>query len=337
MKTAHSILLTLILVQKAFAQEVTVTVFDVGAGLCILGEFPSESDSTDSYYMVYDAGFSCADNIREVNPSNEVIDLMVLSHNDTDHIANADDILQEYEVKKIIWSGFERPDINQWVELNQAIDNEAGAEVINLKTDTLHIGTTYLFGQTYVTFVAGFHTPPEDWGISSSQRGEYRNAGSIVIRIVHQGRSILLTGDMIGRHDDEDEPEEHIIAAEKYVVQNRSAVSIDSDVLVAAHHGGNNASSYPLIRAVGPDYVIFSAGSHDNYAHLRTSVAQRFLNSGIEMDHMFRTDLGDDEAKPEHWENETTIEGVSDSNGDDNIAVTLTAEGVIRVNYQRED
>ena len=313
------------------------TVFDIGAGLCVLGEFPNESDPTDTYYMIFDAGFSCLDNIQRVVPASEDIDLMVLSHNDTDHIATADKILQAYDVKKIMWSGFERPDINQWVELTQAIENETDAEVINLKTDTQRIGTTYLFEKTYVTFVAGFHTPPAEWGISASQRGEYRNAGSIVLRIVYQGRSVLLTGDMIGRHDDESEPEEHIVAAENYVVQNRSAVPIDSDVLVAAHHGGNNASSYPFIRAVSPEYVIFSAGSHDNYAHPRAEVAQRFLNSGVKMKNIFRTDLGDDESKAEHWENESTIAGVSDSNGDDDIVITLTSDGEVIVRYLAEN
>lgn len=333
MKLVLASLLSLGIVQYAISQAVTVTVFDVGAGLCVVGEFPHESDSTASYFMVYDAGFSCDEKVQTVIPSDAQIDLMVVSHNDTDHIATADHILQAYEVKKILWSGFERPDIDQWVGLNQAIDNETGVEVINLKTNILHIGSTYLFGQTFVTFVAGFHRLPDDWGISPPQRSEYRNAGSIVMRIVYQGRSILLTGDMVGRHEDGNHPEEHVIAAEKYVIENSAAVTIDSDVLIASHHGGNDASSYPFIQAVSPKYVIFSAGSHDNYAHPRASVAQRFLNSGIKLEDIFRTDLGDDETKPEHWENESTIQGISDSNGDDNIAIRLTKDGEVIVEY----
>lgn len=192
MKPVLILLLSLAIIQHATAQDVTVTVFDVGAGLCVLGEFPNEADSTDSYYMIYDAGLSCDDKIQSEVPIDEQIDLMVLSHNDTDHIATADHILDMYDINKVIWSGFERPDTDQWVDINEAIDNETGAEIINLRTDTLHIGTTYLFGQTYLTFVAGFYIPIEEWGFTPLQSSEYRNAGSIVMRIVFRGSSIHL-------------------------------------------------------------------------------------------------------------------------------------------------
>jgi beta-lactamase superfamily II metal-dependent hydrolase len=283
--------------------------------------------------MIYDAGYSCDEHVGSLIPTEQQIDLLVLSHNDTDHIATDDEILQAYSLEKILWTGFERPERQRWTDVNQAINDETEASVINLRTDTLAIGSTWIYGDTYVTFVAGFHVPPDHWGFTPSQASEYRNAGSIALRIVYKGRSILLTGDMIGRHEEGNYPEYHITAAEKFVVDNRFAVPIDSDVLVASHHGGNDASSYPFIQAVSPQYVIFSAGSHDTYAHPRAAVAQRFLNSGVLLENMFRTDLGDDEIKPEHWENESTITGRSDFSGDDHVQVSITQDGVLEVEY----
>ena len=283
--------------------------------------------------MVYDAGFGCIDHVALLIPQDQDIDLLVLSHNDSDHIATADDILKAYRVLNILWTGFERPGVQNWVDVNDAIENESGASVVNIRTDTPAIGSTRILGETYLSFVAGFHVPPEEWGFAATQTSEYRNAGSIAMRITHKGKSILLTGDMIGRHENDDQPEYHIIAAEKYVMDNRFAVPINSDVLVASHHGGNDASSYPFIQAVSPEYVIFSAGSHDGYGHPRSAVAQRFLNSGVSLANIFRTDFGDDESKPEHWENESSITGHSDGTGDDNILITISDTGELKVNY----
>ena len=336
MRFALTISLSLFLFFDTFSQSLEMTVFDVGAGLCVVSSFPNEETPTDPYYMIYDAGFHCIEHVQSLIPSSQEIDLMVLSHNDTDHIATADTILAAYQVNQIIWSGFERPEIQSYVETSRAIENEPGAKVINLKSDTIAIGSTLVFGNTYVTFVSGFHEPPERWGFSPSERSEYRNAGSIMMRVTYEGKSILMTGDMIGRHEDGDHSEEHVIAAEKYVIDNRHAVPIRSDVLIASHHGGNDASSYPFIRAVSPQFVIFSAGSHDNYGHPREAVAQRFLNSGVEYRHIFRTDLADDESRPDHWENESTQEGVSDSTGDDHVEIKISGEGTVSVGYIAE-
>lgn len=320
--------------QVLYSQSAELTVVDVGAGLCVIANLPNPANSTDSFYIIYDAGQGCYDEVQSTIPENQKIDLMVLSHNDSDHIANADDILKVYDVKKIIWSGFERPEISTWNDVNQAINDETEAEIINLRTDTISIGSTEIFGETYITFVAGFHVPPDEWGFTASNASEYRNAGSIVIRIVYKGKSILLTGDMVGRHEEGGLPDHHVIAAEKYVLDNRFAVPINSDVLVASHHGADDASSYPFIQAVNPEYVIFSAGSHDGYGHPRATVAQRFLNSGILLENIYRTDLGDDETKPEHWENESTIPGHSDPSGDDNIIITIDDDSNIEVHYE---
>ena len=64
---------------------------------------------------------------------------------------------------------------------------------------------------------------------------------------------------------------------------------IDSDVLIAPHHGADNASSTAFILAVSPEYVIFSAGHR--YEHARAATATRNLNNGVLPGNMFRTGL----------------------------------------------
>ncbi len=70
-------------------------------------------------------------------------------------------------------------------------------------------------------------------------------------------------------------------------------------MLIAPHHGADNGSSKAFIDAVSPEWVIFTAGHA--HKHPRAVAAQRYLNSGVKLDNMFRTDLGDDEGVKE-WD-----------------------------------
>lgn len=293
---------------------------------------PNPDNASDPFYMLYDVGAGCQDDIEGIIPKTQAIDLMVLSHNDADHISNADDILAEYEVKKVIWSGFERPGTATWEDVNTAINIESHAEVISLADTTIPIGSTWLYGETYITFVMGYEVPPSDWGFSSSDHSEYRNAGSIVMRVVYEGASILLVGDMIERLETATFPEDSVVAAEAEAIRNSGAVPIDSDVLVASHHGGNDASSTPFIEAVSPEYVIFPAGTRDNFGHPRATTAQRFLDSGVLIQNIFRTDRDDDENNDKHWEPYGDT-GINDPSGDDSIRITISDSGTITVTY----
>ena len=81
--------------------------------------------------------------------------------------------------------------VNLAHEIDDAID-------INLELLEFPPGATYRLGDTFITFVCGFNTPPSDWDIQG--KSERRNAGSVVIRIQYLGKRILFTGDAVGRH-----------------------------------------------------------------------------------------------------------------------------------------
>ncbi len=272
---------------------VFVRVIDTGAGLATVTSMPG------GHYMVYDAGHwygktETMEGISSVVPEGEEIDLLVLSHSDSDHIAAVPNILAKYTVKTIIRSGLERTP-GTWVNANEAIKTakESGTTVINLKHDILRPGSTFIFGETLVTFICGFYAPPDRWDIKGGKTGsEFRNAGSIVVRLTHNGKSILYTGDAVGRHID-DLPDT-LIATEKFMVDNSDAIIIDSDVLIAPHHGADNGNSEAFISEVSPDYVIFSAGHM--HEHPRGVAVQRYIDYGLEKEKMYRTDLKDNEG-----------------------------------------
>jgi competence protein ComEC len=64
--------------------------------------------------------------------------------------------------------------------------------------------------------------------------------------------------------------------------------------MTAPHHGGNNGSSNCFIRAVNPQYVIFSAGR--GHHHPTQAAADRYIANGVPVENLFRTDRGDNEG-----------------------------------------
>lgn len=178
--------------------------------------------------------------------------------------------------------------------------------------------------------VCGFHRPPTSWGLSGA---EERNAGSIASRLIYHKSSILFCGDAVGRHIGD--PANTCIATEKFMVDNNDVIPIDSDVLIAPHHGADNGSSISFIQAVSPEYVIFSAGHM--FEHPRAVAAQRYLSNGVSLANMFRTDRGDDESEQGEPDLEWTHErqpGHHDPTGDDDVDITITPTGTITVQYR---
>lgn len=167
-----------------------------------------------------------------------------------------------------------------------------------------------------MTFVAGWH----EWNPSLSSRtlpqSERRNAISIVVRLDYGGKSMLLAGDTIGRPLGA--PAAACEDAEAFMVE-QSPELLRSDVLVAGHHGGDNASSSCFLSAVQPRFVAFSAG-HDHH-HPSAGAASRILAAGVPAERMFRTDRGDDEGEGE-WPHGRTVR-CEDLRGDDDVLIRL--------------
>ena len=318
--------------------DVLVRVVDTGQGLCTVTRMPGP------YYMVYDAGVGgriCFDQVREVLGDNKKLDLLVLSHADADHLAAAPDILHKYDVKRIVRTGMKR-DTDIWEEVDRKVGREAGAEEFNLtdlrrKGQMLQPGKPWHYGDVTVRFVNGWDVPEEDWNIppnsaeSRTHGSKYRNSVSIVIRLEYAGRAVLFTGDAVGRdtrkaYSDRVEP----VFSEKEMLKREDLLR--SDVIIAGHHGADDASSEPFIKAVEPTYVVFSAGHNTTYQHPRAATAKRFIDLGVHAGNIFRTDLGDSDGRKE-WAMGRGRRGTSDPQGDDHIDIRIDADGAICVSY----
>lgn len=88
------------------------------------------------------------------------------------------------------------------------------------------------------------------------------NNASCVIKVSDQYHSILLPGDIDK-------------SIEKRLLKLYPR-QLQSDILVAAHHGSNTSSSREFIQTVNADYVIFSQGFMNRWRFPRQKVLDRF-------------------------------------------------------------
>ncbi len=353
----------LITLEEARAAEAYMRVVDVGTGLCVIAVTPAGQT------MVYDTGPGprCAAAVAEVVPERasrradapddphppadgserRVIDLLVLSHSDDDHIGGAVRVLEQNQVLAVLHPGDNRrlgppSDRTTLGKVRDAIE-ASGAEDWSLATTESTFGEVIDLGAADAIFVAGWHDGHETEADDEStlDGGELNNGLSIVIRYVYGGHSVLLTGDTVGRHantpvDTCDYAEQRMVERAELSV-SEGGVPIQSDVLIGQHHGGDNASSRCFIREVRPTYVVFSAGHHGRYFHPRSSTARRILNAlnGTEFDiqpqNMLRTDWHDDQGEPE-WVY-GALAGCDDEAGDDDIEIFMGEGQEIAVQY----
>lgn len=311
------------------AQELYVRVIDVGQGQCVAAKFEGPAGTR---YMIYDGGVGKAaamKGIHSVIPKGSDIDLVVISHNDSAHLGAIPSVMKDYHAKRIIHPGDKR-DSETWKKSSKAIRNEIvddGAVNMDLSNITIPPGTVFRIGDATVTFIIGYSRPPTNWDIDDE--AEANNAGSVVVRLAYQGRSILLCGDEVGRH--RNSLPNTCINSERAMIDNAHSVPIRSDVIVAPHHGGNNASSEEFIATVMPNWVVFSAGHSSNYKHPTKAAAERYLAAGVSVNHMLRTDLGDDEG-PLEWA-EGRVNGQHDPTGDDDVEIRVSQNGELSVRY----
>ena len=95
------------------------------------------------------------------------------------------------------------------------------------------------------------------------------NDRSCVLRLDIAGHRILLTGDISA------EVEAELLA--------RDPAALRADVLLMPHHGSAGSSSPAFIDAVGPTWVLVSAGYRNPHRHPRPEVVQRYLVRGVQI------------------------------------------------------
>jgi len=185
------------------------------------------------------------------------LDVMVLTHPDTDHVTGLVGVLERYQVDTVIFRevGHESEVYEYWLQLLQA----EGAMIYRGETG-LHV--TLDEGLEMVVLHPGMEL------VGGSARSTNNN--SIVTRLTYGQVSMLLPGDIEAQV-------EHRLVVE--------GAPLASTVLKAAHHGSCTSTTVEFLDAVNPAVVVISVGEDNDFGHPCAEVLER-LELALSVDRM---------------------------------------------------
>ena len=210
-------------------------VLDVGQGDSILLYTADGCVLIDTSYNKNSVSDSIIDYLKSLGISK--IDLLVLTHPHADHIGGAPEVIEAFDIGKILM-----PDKAATTKIFE--DTLDAIEAKNIDVYAPVVGDVYDIGELHLTVLA---PNSEDYG---SEMNNY----SIVMRATFGSTSFMLTGDA------ESHSEEEILA-------RFSSDMLKCDVLKVGHHGSTTSSSEAFLDAVAPKYAIISCGDGNDYGH----------------------------------------------------------------------
>ncbi|MDP1538897.1 MAG: MBL fold metallo-hydrolase [bacterium] len=190
------------------------------------------------------------------------IDLVILTHPESDHLAGLLDVLRSYKVKNILWTGVigDTGTFGKWQELLV----KEKAEIFIAKA-----GQKITAAKTNFEILFPFENL-QDKSIKDT------NNTSIILRLDFGEISLLFTGDVYK-------------SAEKELLS--LAKQLDTDVLKVSHHGSKTSTAEEFIREVLPEIAVISVGRNNRYGHPHPETLEVLEEYDIKI---FRTDLSGD-------------------------------------------
>ncbi|MFO8010699.1 MAG: MBL fold metallo-hydrolase, partial [Dehalococcoidia bacterium] len=234
-----------------------INVLDVGQGDSILVQKKNQQilidDGPDSLKLMEQLG----DKLPFWDRS---IELVVLTHPDADHITGLIEVLERYNVERVLTSGYEA-DTALYREWRKLIDRKEVERIIACA------GQEVVMGENISLEVL---LPLQSW---ENVRFTDPNNNSVVLRLEYGKFSMLLAGDI------EAEAEELLL---------REDVRLRSVILKAPHHGANTSTSPDFLRNVEPLFAAVSAGADNRFGHPAEDVMNR-LGDTVGDDRLFVT------------------------------------------------
>lgn len=230
---------------RPLAGEFELLAADVGQGNAVLVR-------TARHTLVYDTGprFSRESDaghrvlVPLLRALDERVDLVVLSHRDSDHTGGAAAVLAMQPQARLLAS------IEDGHELQALRPVERCKAGQRWEWDGVHFEV--------------LHPQPDAYAAASVPAAP--NAVSCVLRVSTGLRSALLAGDI-------EQPQEAALL--------RAGAPLQADVLLVPHHGSKTSSSAPFLDAVQPSLALVQAGYRNRFGHPAEAVVQRYRERGI--------------------------------------------------------
>lgn len=234
-----------------------VNFFDVGEGDATLIETPAHSQ------ILIDGGPTKAvlEKLGRALPFyDKKIELIILTHPDTDHLRGLVEVLKRYDADLIL-----APDIKCTTDICGEWSKLIKHKKIPVKTalagEIVALGENLSLKVLYA---------------SSGNGADKDNSGSVVARLDYGKDSFLFTGDA------EKDTEEKLMS---------SGADIAAEVLKVGHHGSKTSTEESFLEKVAPQIAIISVGKNNRYGHPTDEVLARLAAFGAEI---LRTDISGD-------------------------------------------
>ena len=234
----------------------TLNVLDVGQGDSLLITTPL------GHHVLVDAGptSQTTEKIDAELPRNDrTLDLVVVSHNHSDHIGGMTAVLKRYNVSQFWLSG--ATDTTQTY-----IDMLKEIKAKNIPTTAVTAGITKTFDGVKFTVL---YPLTSQVGLQPANQHD----SMVVFLVEYKQKSMILTGDL------EASKEVEIIKA--------GEITHSVDVLKVGHHGSDTSTSEAWLDTLKPSIAVISVGKNNLFGHPTPSTVKRLTNHGIQV---LRTD-----------------------------------------------
>ncbi len=189
------------------------------------------------------------------------IDLVVLTHPDSDHLAGLIEVLQRFQVNQVLY-----PDLNDesllYMEWSKLVEGN------NIKRNIAQAGQQIKLSRGAVIKV--LH--PQATYLTGTESDTDNNG--VVLRLDIKKVSFLLTADIMQE-------------AEWELTQQRAELT--STVLKVAHHGSNTSTTPEFLAVVDPQLAVISVGADNRFGHPGDEVLER-LEKKLGVENIYRTD-----------------------------------------------
>jgi len=237
-----------------------VRFFDVGQGDAIMIETPGRNkiliDGGPDKSVLAKIG-------KALSFYDRMIDMLIITHPDSDHLAGAVEIIKDYDIGLILINGKECA-TKICGEFDKIVKRK------NIKIIIAKMGQKIDFGNNVKMDIL----EPASANIGKGKDED--NNLSIISYLTYGADSFLFTGDAEAKEELE------LVGAWP---------DLKADVLKVAHHGSKNSTNELFLEKIKPKFSVISVGAKNRYGHPTFEVLERLKKIGSEI---FRTDLAGD-------------------------------------------
>ncbi|MCC3867593.1 MBL fold metallo-hydrolase [Terrisporobacter mayombei] len=238
-----------------YKEFLSVHIIDVGQGDCILIKTPENQN------ILVDGGddntYKIIKTYLKLNKINN-LDIVIATHLDKDHIGSLDEIINNFDVKKV-YTPNQKDDSSHYYDLVKACQNK------KLNLNHLSKGDSIKINNTTILNV-----------LSPSYIQDNNNQNSIVFNLEYKNMDFLFTGDCEETNE---------------IEMTNSFELEDVDFLKVAHHGSSSSSTDNFVKEASPSIAAISCGYKNQYGHPHKSTLDTLEKYGAKA---IRTDVNGD-------------------------------------------